>query len=170
MHSRIYALRIVDETITPEYEKLDENIDYDLVSGFVDYVRDSDAEEDIKWLMGATKLFSKEERQGEIYLTLTLKKVNEFLNKEYGKFLSLATKLKRADFKCPYSSERYDLKLALEGDNFGFWFCLLSGDDRIENNGFDNETSFLRYCYFYMERKNLKKLEFRFEGSLDYHA
>lgn len=161
MHSNIYGLVKIQEPKAIEVEPFNENsIEYDRVSHFADYFKDSEdtLENDVKWLANFIKL-SEEDiifDNGVCILRLTKNKVKEYLERRYNAFMEYVDTLNLEKF----INDDYTLKTYVE-EEYGFHI--------YEDDGIYTLDEFMR-CLYRWSFKTTDTIYFQINGIVDYHS
>ena len=168
MHSRIFKLQ---ENLTAEFDPIRE-WDYEdngFLSSVGDYVsEDTDWRDDYDWLSNSSKKdlwkvsfdgsikIEKGEEEVKVpvaYLAVDIAKAKQWL-------LDRAQKIADTIKKEPMKAFSYEVELLILGDKFGFYFDI--------GGVYYTDVEFIRYCVDHYGNK--EEVNFRLEGTLDYHS
>ena len=171
MHSNIYGLRLVDDKTPNQYPTVNEqNVDYDMVSHFADYIRDCSKTEwweELQRLHNCYEFIDISMKDGEYYITIKMEDLKFHLEDELDRLRKFLDEVSYKDWLTD-SLTRYTAQQKIE-ETGGFHILDTTGCDDELYNASDYTLSDWLYTIYRLYHKTHKILTFRVEGVLDYH-
>lgn len=165
-HSRIFALRPVTDKTPNIFEPITSSMIDDSCSHFADYTDDVERTnwfDDVKWLTTAYEQFKLVDKQGELFITITLKDLKDLIDER----IDLITDFFDKNPRVRGGDAFYSLN-SLVNYQFGFHVCLLLDDTGASYP--ETFDWFLHNLYDHLVYEKIDEVILHVEGIIDYHC